>query len=101
LAPGSCKVIALQKGNADYKLALSVSRSFAIARPVCSVPKVTGTRLRAAKQAISQSHCRAGKVTYAHSAKTRRAGSALKSRKPGRRYTANTMIDLVVSLGKP
>ena len=101
LGPGSCKVTASQKGNADYKPAPSVSRSFAIARPVCSVPRVTGKRLRAAKLAISQSHCRAGKVTHAHSAKTPRGRVSSQSRKPGRRYAANTMIDLVVSLGKP
>jgi hypothetical protein len=101
LGPGSCKVTASQQGNADYKPALSVSRSFAIARPVCSVPKVTGKRLRAAKQAISQSHCRTGKVTYAPSTKTPKGRVSSQSRKPGRRYTANTMVDLVVSLGKP
>jgi hypothetical protein len=101
LGPGSCRVTASQKGNADYKPALSVSRSFAIARPVCSVPKVTGKRLRAAKQAISQSHCRTGNVTYARSTKTPKGRVSSQSRKPGRRYAANTLIDLVVSLGKP
>jgi hypothetical protein len=37
-----------------------------------------GQALRAAKQAISQSHCRIGKVSYAHSAKTGRAGQLAK-----------------------
>jgi PASTA domain len=100
LAPGSCKVTASQNGNADYRPALSVSQSFKIARPVCSVPNVTGKRLRAAKQAISQSHCRTGTVTYANSTKTPTGRVSSQSRKPGRRYAANTKVDLVVSLGK-
>lgn len=101
LGPGLCKVTASQKGNADFKPALSVLRSFAIARPVCSMPRVTGKRLRAAKQAISQSHCRTGKVTYAHSTKTPKGRVSSQSRKPRRRYTADTRVDLIVSLGKP
>ena len=101
LAPGSCKVTALQSGNANYNPAVSVSQSFAIARPVCSVPKVTGKRLRAAKVAIAQSHCRTGRVTYAHSRTTARGHVSSQSPRPGRTLPANSKVDLVVSLGRP
>jgi PASTA domain len=100
LGPGLCKVATSQNGNADYKPALSVVRSFAIERPVCSVPEVTGKRLRAAKQAISQGHCRTGKVTYAYSTKTPKGRVSSQGRKAGRKYAAGSVIDLVVSRGR-
>jgi hypothetical protein len=100
LGPGSCKVTASQRGNGNYNPAASVSQGFAIARPVCSVPKVTGKRLRAARVAITQSHCRTGKVTYAYSRRTAKGRVSSQSRRPGRTLPANSRVDLVVSLGR-
>jgi beta-lactam-binding protein with PASTA domain len=94
-------VIASQAGNADYDPAVSVSQGFSIARPVCSVPKVTGKRLRAAKAAITQSHCRTGKVSHAYSRRTAKGRVSSQSRRPGRTLPANSRIDLVVSRGRP
>jgi hypothetical protein len=98
---GSCKVIASQAGNADYKAAPNVSRSFAIVKATCSVPRVTGKRLAAAKRAIAANRCRTGKVSYATSRKTAKGRVISQSRRPGRTFPANTKIGLVVSRGRP
>jgi hypothetical protein len=70
---GSCKVIASQAGNADYKAAPNVSRSFAIVKATCSVPRVTGKRLAAAKRAIAANRCRKARCPMPPRARPRRA----------------------------
>jgi hypothetical protein len=98
---GSCTLTASQPGDADFKAAPDVSESFAVTAPNCSVPKVVGKRLRAARLAIARSHCRTGKVTYARSRKTAKGRVSSQSRRPGRTLPANARIDLVVSRGRP
>ena len=97
---GSCTLTASQPGNANYNAAEDVSQSFSIASPVCSVPKVIGKRLAAARLAIAQSHCSTGKVSYVSSRKTAKGRVISQSRRPGRTLPANTKIDLVVSRGR-
>jgi hypothetical protein len=98
---GSCTLTASQPGNANYNAAEDVSQSFSIANPVCSVPRVTGKRLAAAELAITQSGCRTGKVSYAHSRATAKGRVISQSRRPGRTLPANTKIALVISSGRP
>ncbi len=98
---GSCALTASQPGNANYNAAENVSQSFSIAKPVCSVPKVTGKRLAPAKLAIAQGRCLTGKVTYAHSRRTAKGRVISQSRRPGRTLPTNTKIDLVISRGSP
>jgi beta-lactam-binding protein with PASTA domain len=97
---GSCTITASQPGNANYNAAEDVSQSFSIANPVCSVPKVTGKRLAAAKLAITQNHCRTGKVSYVSSRRTAKGRVISQSRKPGQTLPGNTKINLVVSRGR-
>jgi hypothetical protein len=97
---GACTLTASQPGNANYNAAEDIAQSFSIAKPVCSVPKVTGRRLAAARLAITQSHCRTGKVSYAYSRKTTKGRVVSQSRRPGRTLPANTRIGLVVSRGR-
>jgi hypothetical protein len=97
---GSCTLTASQPGNANYNAAKDVAQSFSIAKPVCSVPRVTGKRLAAAKLTIAQSHCRTGKVNYAQSRKTAKGRVISQSRRQGRTLPANTRIDLVISRGR-
>ncbi len=98
---GSCTLTASQAGNANYNAAEDVSQSFSIAKPACSVPRVTGKRLAPAKLAIAQNRCRTGKVSYAYSRKTAKGHVISQSRRPGRTLPANTKIDLVISRGSP
>jgi hypothetical protein len=98
---GSCTLTASQPGNGNYNAAENISQSFSIAKPVCSVPKVTGRRLVPAKLAIAQNHCRTGNVSYAHSRRTAKGRVISQSRRPGQTLPANTKIDLVISRGSP
>jgi hypothetical protein len=98
---GTCKLTASQGGNADYNAAPNVSQKFAIVKPVCSVPKLKGKRLTAAKAALRQNRCRAGVVTYKSSRTTAKGRVISQSRRAGRSLPAGTKIDLVVSRGKP
>jgi PASTA domain len=99
--PGSCTLTASQPGNANFNAAEDVSQSFSIAKPVCSVPRLTGKGLTAAKRALTQNRCRTGKVTYAFSRKTAKGRVISQSRRAGRSLPAGTKIDLVVSRGRP
>ena len=98
---GACKLTASQAGNADFNAAEDVSQTFAIAKPVCSVPRLTGKRLAAAKLALAQNRCRTGKVTYKSSRTASKGRVISQSRRPGRSLPAGTKIDLVVGRGKP
>jgi hypothetical protein len=98
---GSCKLTASQPGNADYNAAADVSQSFSIVKPVCSVPRLKGRRLAAAKTALVQNRCRVGKVAYKSSRTTAKGRVISQSRLAGRSFPAGARIDLVVSRGKP
>ena len=102
---GSCTLTASQAGDSNYDPAAPASQTFSVApRPqlkaprTCTVAKVVGKRLAAAKLAIKRRHCRTGRVGYAHSRK--RKGIVIsQSRRPGKVVPANTKINLVVSRG--
>jgi hypothetical protein len=104
---GSCTVTASQPGDSNYDAAPAVSQTFSIAtasqlKPPtrCTVPKVVGKRLGAAKSALKQRHCRTGKVGYAHSGKIKKGIVISQSRRPGRVLPANSKVNLVVSRGR-
>jgi hypothetical protein len=104
---GSCTVTAAQPGDANYSAAPAVSQTFSIApkaplKPptTCKVPNVVGKRLAAAKQAITRSHCRTGKVGYAYSRKSKKGIVISQSRRLGRVLPVKSKIDLVVSRGR-
>jgi PASTA domain len=96
---GSCTITASQAGNANYLAATAVSRTFAIKRAPCRVPKVTGKRLLVAKRAIARNHCRTGKVRNAYSP-TKRGLVISQSRPAGRVLPPSSKIDLLVSRGR-
>jgi hypothetical protein len=99
-ARGTCKLTASQAGNANFNAAPSLSQAFSIVTPVCSVPKLAGKRLAAAKVALKQNRCRLGKVTYKASRKAAKGRVISQSRRPGRSLPAGTKIDLVVGRGR-
>jgi PASTA domain len=106
-SPGFCTVTASQPGDSNYNAATSVSQTFSIARAIqlvppkrCTVPKVVGKRLGAAKVTIKHRHCRTGKVRYANSQKRKKGIVISQSRRPGKVAPANAKIDLVVSRGR-
>jgi len=103
---GSCNVTASQSGDTNYNAAPEVAQSFAIARPpltpatICRVPRVVGKSLAGAKLALKQRHCRAGKVSYAYSRKSKKGIVTSQSRRSGRVLAANAKVNLVVSRGR-
>jgi hypothetical protein len=97
---GTCTLTASQSGSANYRAATSVARSFTVARPPCSVPKVTGKTLASAKTAITRKHCRTGKVGYAYSKKTRKGRVISQSRSAGQVLAPGAKVNLVVSKGR-
>jgi hypothetical protein len=103
-AAGSCTLTASQPGDANYNAAAPVSRSFTITKtvapPKCTVPKVVGKKLTAAKVALKQRHCRAGKVSRAYSKKTKKGRVSSQSRRAGKVLPAGTKVNLVVSRGR-
>jgi hypothetical protein len=98
-AVGSCTVTASQGGDANHNPAPDVAQTFAIARPPCTVPKVIGKTLAAAKPAIKQRHCRTGRVGYAYSRK-KKGVVVSQSRRPGKVLPADSKINLIVSRGR-
>jgi hypothetical protein len=103
---GSCTVTASQAGNANYSAAADVARSFSIARPPltpaasCKVPNVVGKSLAAARRALTQRHCRVGKVSHAYSRKHKKGTVSSQSRRPGRILARNAKVNVVVSRGR-
>jgi hypothetical protein len=101
---GSCTVRASQAGNANFEAAEDVYQPFAIAagkapKVRCTVPRVTGKVLGAAKLTIRAHHCRTGNVRYTHSRSRKKWVVTAQSRAAGAVLAADTKIDLVVSLG--
>ncbi len=96
---GVCKVTASQGGDSNYNPAPVVSQSFTISPQPCRVPKVVGKKLAAAKLALKQRHCGAGKVSYAYSKKTQKGKVSAQSRRSGQVLRAGTKVNLVVSRG--
>jgi hypothetical protein len=97
---GSCRLTASQRGNANYNAAEAVSQTFAIARPLCSVPKVIGKTLAAARLAIARAHCRTGTVSYARSRQAAKGRVVAQGRRPGRVLPFNARVSLVIGRGR-
>jgi hypothetical protein len=97
--PGSCTLTARQPGDANYNAAPAVSRSFAIARPPCRVPRVIGKRLAEARAAIAKAHCRMGSIGYGDSRKRKKGVVLAQNRPPGKLLQPGARIDLVVGRG--
>ena len=81
--------------------ARSVTATFTLqsSAPVCLVPKVKGKTLAAAKSALTQAHCSAGKVTKKFS-KVKRGRVISQRPKPGTNLAAGAKVNLVISKGK-
>jgi hypothetical protein len=98
---GSCTLRASQPGNTDYAAAPDVSQTFSIAATTsCTVPKVVGRKLAAAKSAIKKAHCLTGKVRRAFSSRRKKGLVISQSRKSGQVAPADSKVDLVVSRGR-
>jgi len=101
---GSCTVTASQPGDANYKAASDVSRTFSVTplKPPnkCVVPNVIGKRLASAKVSITKKHCGIGKVSRAYSRKIKKGLVVSQSRRRGRVLPAKSKINLVVSRGR-
>jgi hypothetical protein len=97
---GSCQLTASQPGDANFNAATPVAQSFAIAQPPCTVPKVVGKSLAAAKRAIVQRHCRTGRVSRAYSSKRKKGTVSSQSRRAGKVVPNGSKVDLVVSRGR-
>jgi hypothetical protein len=102
---GSCTITASQAGNANFNAATNVAQSFTIsAAPPpakkCTVPKVVGKTLAAAKLALKAKHCVAGTVSRAYSRTIKKGKVVSQSRRAGRVLPAGTKVNLVVSRGR-
>jgi hypothetical protein len=68
--------------------------AIATSKPKCVVPRLTGTKLAAAKATIAKQHCRVGKVSYVKSS-SKQKGRVIKQRPgPGTQLPNGTMVDL-------
>ena len=103
-AAGSCTITASQAGDANYNAAADIAQTFSIARSVtaanCTVPKVVGERLAAAKLALRRHHCGTGHVSYAYSPKVGNGRVRSQTRRPGLKLPAGSKVGLVVSRGR-
>jgi beta-lactam-binding protein with PASTA domain len=81
--------------------ARSVTATFTLqsSAPVCIVPKVKGKKLAAAKSALTQAHCRVGRVTKKFS-KVKKGRVISQRPKPGTNLPAGGKVKLVVSKGR-
>ncbi len=95
---------ASQPGDANYKAASDVSRTFSVTplKPPnkCVVPNVIGKRLASAKVSITKKHCGIVKVSRAYSRKIKKGLVVSQSRRRGRVLPAKSKINLVVSRGR-
>jgi PASTA domain len=97
---GTCQVKYDQPGGGAYDAAPKVVESVEARPQPCTVPNVVGKKLRPAKRAIAQRHCRTGKVRSAYSAKRRKGIVVSQSRRAGKVLPTGSKIDLVVSRGR-
>jgi hypothetical protein len=65
----------------------------------CHVPRVKGMKLRAAEKALSNAHCKVGKVKHVSSRKLARGRVMSTTPRAGRRLPAGTKIEVFVSNG--
>jgi uncharacterized delta-60 repeat protein len=89
---------------AGYSYTGTTSSQIALARYLgvdqCSVPKVKGKTLTAAKRAIRKAHCSVGKVTKAFSGKVKKGRVISQKPKPGKKLAVGSKVKLTVSKGK-
>lgn len=87
-------------GSNNSAAATLQAASAAVATPPvkCMVPSLKGTPVGVARHVLSLLHCKAGKVTKAHS-KSIRKGNVIKTSPKAGSYTANRTIGLQVSSG--
>jgi subtilase family serine protease len=87
--------------NVTMSQARSVTATFTLqsSAPICLVPKLKGKSLAAAKSALTQAHCQAGKVTRKYS-KVKKGRVISQRPKPGTNLAAGAKVNLVVSKGK-
>jgi hypothetical protein len=93
---GTCTITARQPGNANFAAAKNETQSFAVARAGCTVPRLVGKRLNAAKRALVTSRCRVGNVRYAHTSAAKRGRVVAQRKRAGRVLRAGSKVDLVV-----
>jgi hypothetical protein len=95
----SLVVIVTATNGAGSATAASTPSRRVSRRPVCTVPRVLGKRLAAARRSIRAAHCSVGRVRRARSSKAK--GRVIVQRpRPGLRKPARTKINLVVSKGR-
>jgi hypothetical protein len=93
---GTCTITARQPGNADFRAAKSETQSFAVVRAGCTVPRLVGKRVSAAKRALVASRCRVGTVHYARASAAKRGRVVAQGKRAGRVLRAGSRVDLVV-----
>jgi hypothetical protein len=101
---GACTITAFQAGNPNYNAAQEVTQPFSITSPVtpthCTVPKVVGERLAAAKLTLKQHHCATGNVRSNYSRKVKKGRVSSQTPRPGLKLPAGSKVALVVSRGR-
>lgn len=87
--------------TATMSQARSVTATFTLqsSAPVCLVSKLKGKTLAAAKSALTEAHCTAGKVTKQFS-KVKKGRVISQRPKPGTNLAAGAKVNLVISKGK-
>jgi hypothetical protein len=95
---GSCRIIASQPGNANYRAAPSVLRTFSIAAS-CVVPKVLGATLANAERTLGLHHCGTGAVRQVYSRTNQKSRVVAQSARSGRVLPAGTKIGLTLGRG--
>jgi beta-lactam-binding protein with PASTA domain len=66
---------------------------------VCTVPKVTGRTLSAARRPIARAHCHLGKIRRAYSRIVKKGGVISQKPKPGVVLPKGGKVNLIVSRG--
>jgi hypothetical protein len=95
----SLVVIVTATNGAGSATAASAPSRRVVRRPVCTVPRLVGKRLAAARRSIRAAHCAVGRVRRASSQRAR--GRVMRqSLRPGLRKPAGTKVNLVVSKGR-
>jgi hypothetical protein len=90
-------------GKRDVATASSVANSVSVlanTTGLCTVPKVTGMTLVAAKRTIAHANCRFGKVRRASSESVKRGRVISEKPKPGTVLPNGDKVNLVVSRGR-
>lgn len=99
------KTISLTVTDSDSSLndgrtgSKSIQVTVGTAKPACIVPKLKGKTVKAAKNALTKAHCKAGKVTKKFS-KVKKGRVISQKPGAGKHEPSGTKVNLVVSKGK-